>query len=117
VIWAAALHRRLMANSYVLTNGALQAALTLVFAEIVIFALITSVRRFYLTRFLLIGVYWQLILTMFFFGLKLERFAELGNETYYFIAFGAVMTAINAVAFYIYNRGDLHENSDYNRRG
>ncbi|MCL2696576.1 MAG: hypothetical protein FWE74_00685 [Oscillospiraceae bacterium] len=117
VIWAVALHRRLAANSYVLTNGALQTAFLLVFAEIVIFAALTSFKRFYAARFLLVGAYIQLILTMALFGFRLERWVALNNETYYFIAFGALMTAINAIAFYIY-KGTLNEkDSDYNRRG
>jgi hypothetical protein len=125
VIWAAMLHRKLMTNSYVLINGRLQTAFIVVFAEIVIFAVLTSIKRFYVTRFLLIGAYIQLIFTMILFRFRLERFVALNNETYYFIAFGAVMTAINAIALYILRRGAhcasakerKHENSDYNRRG
>lgn len=123
MIWAAALHRKLMENSYVLINGALQTAFLVVFAQIIIFAVLTSIRRFAVTRFLLIGAYIQLIATMLLFEFKLERFAALNNETYYFIAFGAIMTAINMTALYIYSRdshcesekGEKHD-SNYNRR-
>jgi hypothetical protein len=114
IIWAAFLHRKLMANSYVLTNGALQIALTVVFTEIVVFAVLTSIRRFYFTRYLLICAYWQLILTLIYFDVRLERFSALGNETYYFIAFGAIMTAINMIALYLKEKKN---DGDYNRRG
>jgi hypothetical protein len=122
VVWAASLYSRLAANSYVLINARLQTALLLVFMEIVVFASLTSIRRFYLTRFLLIGAYWQLILTMIWFGLRLERFAELNNETYYFIVFGAIMTAINTIALYYVGARSAcpqeeKNDSDYNRCG
>ncbi|MDR2559845.1 MAG: hypothetical protein LBC86_09965 [Oscillospiraceae bacterium] len=102
VIWAALLHRKLAANSYVLTNGTLQIVLIVIFAEITALSVLCSIRRFYVTRFLLIGAYIQLIASMYFFGLRFERFAALNNETYYFIMFGAIMTAINAIALYNY---------------
>lgn len=112
-VWAAALHRKLAANSYVLTNGTLQIALIIVFAEIIAFAVLTSIRRFLFTRYLLICAYWQLILTLIYFDVRLERWVSLKNETYYFIALGALMTAANVIALYIKEK---RNDGDYNRR-
>jgi hypothetical protein len=104
VIWAALLYRRLVANSYVLINTRLHIALFVVFIEIIVFAVLTSPRKFYFTRFLLAGAYLQLLATFIWFDFRLQRFIELHNEAHYFIAFGALMTALNVIALYIHRQ-------------
>jgi hypothetical protein len=102
VIWAAPLYQRLAANSYVLTNTRLQAAFLAVFLEIIILSVLTAIKRFYVTRILLVGAYIQLLFTLVLFEFK--RAEHLVNEVFFFVAFGALMTALNMIALLIYKR-------------
>ncbi|MDR2533082.1 MAG: hypothetical protein LBC82_09610 [Oscillospiraceae bacterium] len=102
VIWAAALYRKLAANSYVLTNSRLQTAFFAVFLEIVVFAVLTAFKRFYFTRFLLVAAYIQLLLTIVLF--EFRRSQSLVNESLAFAAFGAFMAALNMIMLYTYKK-------------
>jgi len=107
VIWAASLYLKLAANSYVLIAPRLHMAFFTLFLGIVVIAVLTSVRRFYLIRFLLLGAYTALLITVIPFEF---RHAEniVRNEALMFAAFGAIMTALNMTALYIYKNVGAH---------
>jgi len=101
VIWASSLYLKLAANSYVLIAPRLHMALFVLFLVVIVLAVLTSVRRFYVIRLLLLGAYTVLLVMVIPFEF---RHAEniVRNEALAFAAFGAIMAALNMTALYIY---------------
>jgi hypothetical protein len=100
VIWAAILYQRLVAHSYVLINTRLHMTFFAVFTGIVVLAVLTSVRRFYASRFLLVGAYIMLTAATLYFNFR--GISAYQNQVAAFVVFGAFMTALNMTALYIY---------------
>ncbi|MCL2020155.1 MAG: hypothetical protein FWG70_10430 [Oscillospiraceae bacterium] len=100
VIWAAGLYRIITSDSYVLLDTGLQTAFLVVFIEITLFAVLTSFKRFYVMRVLLLGSYIQLMFTALPYEFKHSE--ALRDNILIFAAVGAIIAALNMSSLYIY---------------
>jgi hypothetical protein len=110
VIWAAITYKFIAFDSAVLIETGLQAAFLIVFIEIVVLAVLTAIKRFYLIRFLLLAAYVQLILTvvinefynrLFILGGRLQF---LHHYIFVFAAGGILFALLNLYALYRYRK-------------
>jgi hypothetical protein len=113
VVAAAWIYSVVANDSVVLIKQHMQIAFLFVFIEIVVFAVMTAVKKFYLSRFLLIAAYLQLIITMYavgFSGRELMLFGTLrwynviraDSVFYVFAGVGIILAIVNLLAFYGY---------------
>jgi hypothetical protein len=110
ILAAVWIYTAVMNDSYLLIKTSLRVAFFLAFAEIILFAILTAVKRFYLFRFLLLGAYVQLIVTMFITGfsgdlmlygtLRWYETVPAGTVFAIFATCGVLLTLINLTAFY-----------------
>ena len=114
VLAAAWIYTSLVYDSYILLQESLQTVLFIIFLQLIIFAILTAVKRFYVSRYLLIFAYLQLVIITFMYGLK-RPLMLLGTMRWYytfssdgvftvFSAAGILLTMVNLTAFYGYRK-------------
>ena len=99
-------------DSYLLINTGLRLVFFIVLAEIAVLAILTAIKRFYITRFILFAAYIQLIVTtlvtgierdLMLFGTGADNFRNTIPAKYVFFIFAGVgiyLTVINLIALY-----------------
>jgi hypothetical protein len=103
---AALIYARLKGESAVLIDGALQKGLLAAFAEIAVFAVLSASKRFCFTKFLLLGAYAQLLITVL-----ARKFANGYALSFGFAACGAVLVLINIFVLRLYKKAERDENN------
>ncbi|MCL2633291.1 MAG: hypothetical protein FWD34_02130 [Oscillospiraceae bacterium] len=104
-------------DSFVLLDGKLQTAFLMAFAEITIFSVVTAIKHFYFTRFLLIAAYVQLVVTVFVFNFqgRIRIFGEFYHHAnrwiFVYAAVGIVLAVINVICLMKYQKYKKLSNS------